>query len=103
MDWNQHCSLFIGVFVAVLLATGAGHFCGWLAWQRGRKDGQASSRWFLDPTYLFRSSLYRTPNHPARWAAITFFAIAVVLLIALVIPMIMALQGGAEHVCGFYF
>jgi hypothetical protein len=26
MDWNQHCSLFIGVFVAALLATGAGNF-----------------------------------------------------------------------------
>ena len=86
--------LFYATVACAVLATGATA----LAW-RDRRPHEAASRWLVDPTILFRPSLFNNPKSAARKVALVLLLGGVLLALAVGAPAVAAVLGGESGFC----
>jgi hypothetical protein len=102
MNIAENCGVAAFLFFAAIAFAIIGNLLGIVAW-RQRADGQARSRWLIDPLYLLRGRNFRHPRHPARFVALALLSCGVICLAILVFALIKAQRSGLSGVCGFSF
>lgn len=96
------CGTWTTLFYAAATCAVLGTIATGLAW-RHRLSNESGSRWLVDPTVLFRPSLFANPRSAARKMALVFVLAGVLLGLAVSVPAIAAVLRGESGFCGGAF